>query len=145
VGIVNMLTFARSTSGTLQQILDAEFGSIKTDRKFLREISPITVVQQMKDPLFVYQGQNDPRVPRSEQDQLVTALRKQQTPVEYMVAADEGHSLAQKRTKLQFLSRSMRFLEQHLDLPGPPKDCQKAASAGEGEAAAEEEASPKSK
>ena len=109
-----------------------EFGDLKKDAAFLREISPITVVKQIVAPLFIYQGQNDPRVPRSEQDQLVTALRARGISVEYMVAPDEGHSLSQRPNKLAFMSRSLRFVEQHLGLPGLPPGCAPAKAAGEG-------------
>ena len=86
----------------------------------------VHVVDRIKAPLFIYQGAHDPRVPRSEQDQLVTALRKREIPVEYMVAADEGHSLSHKRNKRQFVSRSMRFVEQVLGLPGIAQECRQA-------------------
>lgn len=123
VGVVNLPTLVRTTSGMLRQILEGEFGALPRDRKFLTEVSPIAVVSKIEDPVFIYQGLNDPRVPRSEQDQLVNALRKRGVPVEYMIAADEGHSMSQKHNKLQFIGRSVRFVEQHLDLPGPSDAC----------------------
>jgi len=52
---------------------------------------------------------------------IVRALRERNVPVEYMVAENEGHSLARKETVVQFLARSARFLEQHLGPPGLPK------------------------
>jgi dipeptidyl aminopeptidase/acylaminoacyl peptidase len=67
-------------------------------------------------PLFVYAGQNDPRVPRSESDQIVASLRSRKVPVEYMVATNEGHSLDRKENVIAFLARSTRFLEKTLKL-----------------------------
>ena len=64
--------------------------------------------------LFVYAGANDPRVPRSESDLIVQALRDRKVPVEYMVADNEGHSLARKENVVPFLARSARFLEDHV-------------------------------
>ncbi len=123
VGVVNLVTFLKHTTGAIRLILRDEFGQLPEDKAFLKNISPISVVAKIKAPLFVYQGEHDPRVPRSEQDQLVHSLRLRNIPVEYMVATHEGHSLAQKRTIMQFIGRSMRFLEQYLDLPGLPEDC----------------------
>jgi dipeptidyl aminopeptidase/acylaminoacyl peptidase len=68
----------------------------------------------MAFPLFVYAGQNDPRVPRTESDQIVVALRSKGIPVEYMVAANEGHSLDRRETKIEFLTRVSRFLGNQL-------------------------------
>jgi dipeptidyl aminopeptidase/acylaminoacyl peptidase len=69
-------------------------------------------VDKITVPLFVYAGANDPRVPRSESDLIVHALRERHVPAEYMVADDEGHSLDRRETQIQFLARSARFLEQ---------------------------------
>ena len=54
--------------------------------------------------------QNDPRVPRSESDSIVKALRARGVPVEYMVAANEGHSVDHRETKIELLTRVARFL-----------------------------------
>ncbi|MFL5359978.1 MAG: alpha/beta hydrolase family protein, partial [Myxococcales bacterium] len=70
-------------------------------------------VDKIKAPLFVYAGANDPRVPRTESDLIVRALRSRKVPVEYMVAENEGQSLSRKENMVQFLARSARFLEQN--------------------------------
>jgi dipeptidyl aminopeptidase/acylaminoacyl peptidase len=74
------------------------------------------VVDKIAAPLFVYAGQNDPRVPRSESDQIVASLRARKVPVEYMVAPNEGHSLDRKENMLSFLARSTLFLEKTLKI-----------------------------
>jgi dipeptidyl aminopeptidase/acylaminoacyl peptidase len=53
-------------------------------------------------------------VPRSESDLVVKALRARQVPVEYMVAANEGHSLSHRENQIEFYARAARFLETHL-------------------------------
>jgi dipeptidyl aminopeptidase/acylaminoacyl peptidase len=53
-------------------------------------------------------------VPRTESDLIVQALRPRKVPVEYMVAANEGHSLAHRETQIAFYARVARFLENHL-------------------------------
>jgi dipeptidyl aminopeptidase/acylaminoacyl peptidase len=112
-GVANMKTFMATTSGLIREIFLLEFGDPDKDAAFLNSISPLEDVNKIVDPLFVYAGANDPRVPRGESDQIVRALRDRKIPVEYMVAANEGHSLARKDTLIEFLARSARFLEKH--------------------------------
>jgi dipeptidyl aminopeptidase/acylaminoacyl peptidase len=113
-GVANMATFLQSTSGVIREVFKVEFGDLEKDAAFLKTISPIEEVDRIRDPLFVYAGANDPRVPRSESDQIVQALRARKIPVEYMVAENEGHSLARKENQVEFLSRSAVFLETQL-------------------------------
>jgi dipeptidyl aminopeptidase/acylaminoacyl peptidase len=103
-----------TTSGLIRKIFLDEFGDPDKDAEFLMQISPITDVDKIVDPTFVYAGANDPRVPRSESDQIVKALRKRNVPTEYMVADNEGHSLARNENLVQLLSRVGRFLETNL-------------------------------
>jgi dipeptidyl aminopeptidase/acylaminoacyl peptidase len=71
-------------------------------------------VDKIGAPLFVYQGQNDPRVPRTEGDAIVRALRARGAPVEYMVAANEGHAVDHRENKVELLTRTARFFEENL-------------------------------
>jgi dipeptidyl aminopeptidase/acylaminoacyl peptidase len=113
VGVANLKTFMASTSGLIREIFLLEFGDPEKDAAFLDSISPLKDVDRIVAPLFVYAGANDPRVPRSESDLIVGALRERKVPVEYMVADNEGHSLARRETLVQFLARAGRFLERH--------------------------------
>jgi dipeptidyl aminopeptidase/acylaminoacyl peptidase len=113
-GVVNLKTFMATTSGVIRQIFLLEFGDPDKDAAFLASISPINDVGKIVDPTFVYAGANDPRVPRSESDLIVKALRQRKVPSEYMVADNEGHSLARRETQLAFYARCARFLETHL-------------------------------
>ena len=103
-----------TTSGFIREIFLLEFGDPDKDAAFLDSISPLRDADKIVDPLFVYAGANDPRVPRSESDLIVKALRTRSVPVEYMVAANEGHSLSHRENIVGFLARSARFLENHL-------------------------------
>ena len=118
-GVANMKTFMATTSGMIREIFLLEMGDPDKDTAFLGSISPLKDADQIVDPLFVYAGANDPRVPRSESDQVVSALRERKIPVEYMVAENEGHSLVRKENLIEFLARAARFLEQHAG-PTPP-------------------------
>jgi dipeptidyl aminopeptidase/acylaminoacyl peptidase len=113
-GVANWVTFMQTTAGYIREIFKDEIGDPDKDRALLEELSPIHDVARIRSPLFVYAGANDPRVPRSESDLIVNALRTRRVPVEYMVAEDEGHSLARRKTQIEFLARCARFLEQSL-------------------------------
>jgi dipeptidyl aminopeptidase/acylaminoacyl peptidase len=113
-GVVNLKTFMATTSGVIRQIFLTEFGDPDKDAEFLAQISPISDVGKIVDPTFVYAGANDPRVPRTESDLIVKALREKGVPSEYMVADNEGHSLARKENNVEFYSRCARFLETYL-------------------------------
>jgi dipeptidyl aminopeptidase/acylaminoacyl peptidase len=120
VGVANMTTFLRSTSGVIREIFKLEFGDVDKDAAFLATISPIEQVDRITKPLFVYAGANDPRVPRPESDQIVRALRERKVPVEYMVADNEGHSMARRENQIAFYSRSAAFLEKQMAEPAKP-------------------------
>ena len=117
VGVANMTTFLQSTSGIIREIFKVEFGDLEKDAAFLKTVSPIEQIDRIVDPLFVYAGANDPRVPRSESDQVVRALRARGVPVEYMVAENEGHSLDRRENAIEFFSRVGVFLEEQLATP----------------------------
>jgi dipeptidyl aminopeptidase/acylaminoacyl peptidase len=118
-GVVNMHTFLRSTTGFIRELFKLEFGDLEKDAAFLDSISPHRDVGKIVDPLFVYAGGNDPRVPKTESDQIVVAMRERGVPVEYMVKDNEGHSLARRENQIEFYSRVARFLEAHLN--GTPR------------------------
>lgn len=110
-GSSNLVTFLQSTDQAIRSGFVDEFGDLDKDRALLEEFSPMTRIDQLVAPLYVYQGQNDPRVPRTEADQVVAALRARNVPVEYQVAANEGHSLDHRENRVEFFVRVARFLE----------------------------------
>jgi dipeptidyl aminopeptidase/acylaminoacyl peptidase len=113
-GVANLKTFMATTSGFIREIFLVEFGDPDKDAAFLESISPLRDADKIVDPLFVYAGANDPRVPQSECDLIVKALRTRKVPVEYMVKDNEGHSLARRENQIEFYGRAARFLETHL-------------------------------
>ena len=93
-----------------------EYGDERDEkmREFLERISPSNQADKIKDPLFVIQGKNDPRVPLSESEQMVKAVRDNGGTVWYLMAKDEGHGFARKSNQdFQFLS-TILFLEKFL-------------------------------
>ncbi len=116
-GVANMQTFLRTTMGVIRELFRLEFGELGKDDAFLDSISPLLVADRIVDPLFVYAGANDPRVPRSESDLIVDSLRRRRVPVEYMVKENEGHSLSRRENVVEFYVRAARFLERALSTP----------------------------
>ncbi len=86
------------------------------DAERLERTSPLFHVGRIRCPLLVAQGANDPRVPRSESDQLVEALRERGVAVEYLLKEDEGHGFEKEENQLEFYAAMQRFLALHLGL-----------------------------
>jgi len=80
----------------------------------LERQSPLNHVEKIKTPLLIVQGANDPRVKKSEADQIVAAMRAGKIPVEYICAPDEGHGFARPENNMAFLAATEKFLSKHL-------------------------------
>ena len=89
-------------------------GDVEKEEEFLKSRSPLFFVDQIKAPLLIGQGANDPRVTKKESDQVVSALRKQGKTVEYVVYADEGHGFTRPENRLHFSALAEAFLARHL-------------------------------
>lgn len=98
VGISNFVTFLESTSEYRRDLRRVEYGDERDPkmREFLMKISPMTNAAKITKPLFVIQGQNDPRVPVTESKQMVETVRKNGGTVWYLVGKDEGHGFRKK-------------------------------------------------
>ena len=83
-------------------------------RDFLEEISPNNNVEKIKVPMFVIQGQNDPRVPVTEAEQIVNALRNSNKQVWYMNALNEGHGYRKKENRDIYQQAVILFFEKYL-------------------------------
>jgi dipeptidyl aminopeptidase/acylaminoacyl peptidase len=84
------------------------------DPEFLKSQSPLFKADQIKAPLLIGQGANDPRVNKAESDQIVAAMRKNNKPVEYYVFPDEGHGFARPENRTAFNAASEEFLSKYL-------------------------------
>lgn len=116
VGISNFLTFLKNTQDYRRDLRRVEYGDERDPAmaEFLAKISPTAHAARLKKPLFVVQGQNDPRVPVTESEQMVKAIREQGGQVWYLMAKDEGHGFQKKKNAdFQFLS-TVLFLREHL-------------------------------
>jgi dipeptidyl aminopeptidase/acylaminoacyl peptidase len=114
VGIANFVTFLENTGPWRRKLREAEYGSLEADGDFLREISPIHKVDQIRAPLMVIHGANDPRVPVGEAEQIVEGIRRRGGVVEYLRFEDEGHGLVRLPNRIAAYTQIGRFLDQHL-------------------------------
>ena len=116
VGISNFVTFLENTQDYRRDLRRVEYGDERDPemRAHLQEISPLNNVAEIDVPLFVVQGENDPRVPVTEAEQIVAALREQGSPVWYMNALNEGHGYRRKENRDLFQEATILFLETYL-------------------------------
>ncbi|MBX3265972.1 MAG: S9 family peptidase [Acidobacteria bacterium] len=114
VGIVNWETFLQNTSGYRRRQREVEYGRLDRDIEFLRKISPIRKIERIKTPLFVIHGKNDPRVPYTEAEQVVDALKKRNAIVEYKLYDDEGHGISKLKNRLELYPLVADFLDKYM-------------------------------
>jgi dipeptidyl aminopeptidase/acylaminoacyl peptidase len=113
-GIANFHSFLRNTGAWRARNRMAEYGDPLKDSAFLYQISPLNHVDNIKHPLFVYQGKNDPRVPASEAEQIVAAARAKNIPVEYILLPDEGHGISKRENRVKVYTAIVNFLDRVL-------------------------------
>ena len=116
VGISNFVTFLENTKSYRRDLRRVEYGDERDPamRKHLEAISPNNHVDKINLPMFVVQGENDPRVPVSEAEQIVKALREKGKPVWYMNALNEGHGYRKKENRDIYQQAVVLFLQKHL-------------------------------
>ncbi len=98
VGISNLVTFLKNTESYRRDLRRVEYGDERDPdmNLFLERIAPLNSADKIKAPMLVVQGRNDPRVPFTEAEQIVSTLKKQGTPVWYILGKDEGHGFRKK-------------------------------------------------
>ena len=124
VGISNFVTFLENTGDYRRRQRRQEYGdeSDPEMRAFLESISPTTNAHRIRRPLFIAQGANDPRVPRSEADQMVETIRARNGDVWYFLALDEGHGFRKKSNRDLYNNAVVLFLRKHLLDTLPPAE-----------------------
>ncbi|HZQ89020.1 MAG TPA: S9 family peptidase [Gaiellaceae bacterium] len=114
VGPSNLLTFVRAVPPQWLRFMAEWVGDPDTEEEFLRERSPITYVDQVRAALMVIQGAKDPRVVKSESDQMVERLRELGREVEYVVFDDEGHGFTRYANEVRAYRLTCEWLESRL-------------------------------
>ncbi|OGC78095.1 MAG: hypothetical protein A2Z27_03960 [candidate division Zixibacteria bacterium RBG_16_50_21] len=122
VGPSNLVTFLHSLPPYWEPFIKywhKELGDPKKDKKFFYDRSPLNFADRIVRPLFVIHGANDPRVKKSESDQIVEAARKNNVPVEYMVFPDEGHGLRKRENQIKAFKAVAGFLDKYILMRQP--------------------------
>lgn len=116
VGMSNLVTFLQNTESYRRDLRRAEYGDERIDeiREFMNRIAPLNNADRITKPLMVVQGRNDPRVPHTEARQIVETVRKNGTPVWFLMANDEGHGFAKKRNADYQFYATVLFMQQFL-------------------------------
>lgn len=120
-GIINWSSMLKSSDPSLNEYLKALLGNPEENRKVYEEDSPITYIRSEKAPLLVLQGDNDPRVPKEEAQQVVDILKKEGRVVDVHYYPDEGHGFVKRENQIDSIRRTIAWFDQYLmgTRPGP--------------------------
>jgi dipeptidyl aminopeptidase/acylaminoacyl peptidase len=121
VGISNLVTFLQNTQAYRRDLRRAEYGDEQDPgvRTVQERISPLLSAEKIEAELFVQQGYNDPRVPRSEAEQIVRAVRGRGKDVWYLLGMNEGHGFQKKENRDYATAATAYFFQRKL--LEPPK------------------------
>ncbi len=113
-GVANLITMLENAQPNWRRFLARWIGEAERDREKLIERSPITHIENVRCPMLILQGENDPRVPQEESDQVVERLRALGRRVEYVVYPGEGHGFTKRANAEDAYSRIVKFLTREL-------------------------------
>jgi len=116
VGPSNLVTFLEHTSGYRQDLRRVEYGDERDPkmREYLEGIAPANKAKNITRPIFIIAGKNDPRVPVTESEQMVSIVRQNGTPVWWLMAKDEGHGFGKKKNQDYQFYATVMFVKQYL-------------------------------
>lgn len=117
VGVSNIFTFLKAIPPYWKPYLEMLYemiGDPEKDKELLTAASPVFHSKNIKVPLLIAQGANDPRVNKGESDQMVAALKARGIEVPYIVKANEGHGFANEENRFEFYRAMEEFLGKHL-------------------------------
>lgn len=113
-GIINWSSMLKSSDPELDEYLKALLGNAEENRKVYEEDSPITYIRSEKAPLLVLQGDNDPRVPKEEAQQVVDILKNEGRIVDVHYYANEGHGFVKRENQIDSIRRTLAWFDQYL-------------------------------
>ncbi|HKK78205.1 MAG TPA: prolyl oligopeptidase family serine peptidase, partial [Phaeodactylibacter sp.] len=117
VGVSNLFTFMETIPPYWKPYLDMLYemvGHPEKDQELLKAGSPVFHIDQIKTPLLVVQGANDPRVKIDESDQIVRSMRERGIDVPYLVKYNEGHGFSNEENRFEFYKAMLGFLAKHI-------------------------------
>jgi dipeptidyl aminopeptidase/acylaminoacyl peptidase len=113
-GIINWFTMLQHEDALLQEYEKSLLGDPVKDRKIYEADSPITYIHDVKAPLLVLQGDNDPRVPKEEAQQVVDELKKDGKTVDAHYYPQEGHGFAKREDRIDSVERTVAWFDKYL-------------------------------
>ena len=113
-GIISWSTMLKSSDPSLNEYLKALLGDPDQNRKVYEEDSPITYIRSERAPLLVLQGDNDPRVPKEEAQQVVDILKKEGRVVDVHYYPNEGHGFVKRENQIDSIRRTIAWFDQYL-------------------------------
>jgi dipeptidyl aminopeptidase/acylaminoacyl peptidase len=113
-GIIDWMTMLQHSDPSLQQYERSLLGDPEKDKKVYEATSPISYLHNAKAPLLVLQGDNDPRVPKEEAEQVVELLKKDGKTVDAHYYANEGHGFAKRENQIDSIRRTVDWFDKYL-------------------------------
>jgi protease II len=114
VGMSNLETFLKNTASYRAALRIAEYGDPVKDREALQKLSPVTYIKDVKAPLMLIQGVNDPRVPAGEAIQMQAQLKARGVESSLILMPDEGHGSKKRENQVIELGHTLQFFQKHL-------------------------------
>ncbi len=117
VGVANLFTLLETLPPywePMREMMYEMMGNPERDQEYMRAVSPVFHADQIKAPLLIAQGANDPRVKKSESDQMVRAMRDRSVEVPYLVKDNEGHGFRNEENRFEVYRAMEQFFAQHL-------------------------------
>jgi len=115
VGMSDLVSFLNNTAPYRRILRITEYGDPVVDKEALIKLSPITYVDQVRDPLMIIQGANDPRVPAGEAIQIQETLQKKKIASQLIIFADEGHGSSKKENQVLEIGHMIEFFKKNLN------------------------------
>lgn len=119
VGVSNIFTLMETVPPywkPMKEMFYEMIGHPEKEKDLIQKASPLFSADKIKAPLFVAQGAKDPRVKKSESDQIVAALKKRGVDVPYLVKDNEGHGFRNEENRFEFYRQMEAFLDKHMTL-----------------------------
>ena len=113
-GIINWLTLYKTSDPFLNEYLKSLLGDPEENRLIYEACSPLKYIHRVNCPLFVLQGDNDPRVPKEEAQQIVEILRNDGKIVDVHYYSDEGHGFVKRENRIDAIKRTIEWFDRYL-------------------------------
>jgi dipeptidyl aminopeptidase/acylaminoacyl peptidase len=114
VGLSNLVTFLENTSEYRRAAREREYGSLAHERDVLERVSPAGRIDEIRAPLFLEHGRNDPRVPVGESEYIHRVLTEKGVRCELVIYEDEGHMIGKLANRVDAFERAVAFLDEVL-------------------------------